>query len=188
MLADERDEGLHGARQAAITPVTKTKLTPQVDPFHAEQLDFTSLDLVARETFADKGNTGVGRDEALDHADARQLHADANVRAIRAKELVEHLAREPCTRENQRLSGDFFEGDFGAMRERIAGADHKAQAVPIDVVRFQIGGFDRHGDNADVRGSVFEALQNLVAEIAINADVHVRVTALKFGKNIWQKI
>ena len=37
-------------------------------------------------------------------------------------------------------------------------------------------------------GAVFDALQNFVAEIAINADVHQRKAPLKFRKNIGKKI
>ena len=74
------------------------------------------------------------------------------------------------------------------MSEGIARADHETQAVAMNLMHFQVGGFDGHGDDAHVDGAVFDALENLVAEIAVDADVHERIAALKFRKNIGEQI
>src|SRR4029077_11778376 len=42
--------------------------------------------------------------------------------------------------------------------------------------------------DTDIHRTVFDALQNLVTEIAIDADVDLRVFALKFRKNVGEEI
>src|SRR5258708_22601955 len=74
------------------------------------------------------------------------------------------------------------------MGERISRSDHKAQAIFINVVHFQIGRLDGQGDDADVNRAVLHALQDLVAEVAVYADVHQRIAALKFRKNIREQV
>jgi hypothetical protein len=56
------------------------------------------------------------------------------------------------------------------------------------MMNFESGRFDGKSDDADVHGAVFDALQNFMAEIAIDADVHLGIAALKFGENIREKI
>src|SRR5256885_17273018 len=116
MLANQGDQRLHRARQAAVTAITQAQFAPQIDAFDAEQLDFTGFHLVASKAFADKGDAGIRTYEALDHANAWQLHADANARTVRAKELVQHLPSETGTRQNKRLRGNFIEREFRAVR------------------------------------------------------------------------
>jgi len=48
VFADKPDQSLHGPRQTAIPPVAQSKLAPQVDSLHAEQLHLAGLHLVAR--------------------------------------------------------------------------------------------------------------------------------------------
>jgi hypothetical protein len=55
-------------------------------------------------------------------------------------------------------------------------------------MHLKIGRLDGESDDADVGGAVFDALQNFVAEIAVDADVDERVASLKFGKNIGEQI
>src|SRR5580704_6733280 len=171
-----------------MAAVDEAYFAPEVDAFYVEELYFSGFDLVAGKAFADEGDAGVGGDETLDHADAGELHGDAEASAIGAKEFVEDLAGEAGARENQRLTGDFLEGDLGAVRKRVAAADHEAQAVAGNVVDFESGRFDGKCHDADVDGAVFDALQNLVAEIAIDADVDLGIAALKFRENVWKKI
>ena len=173
MLADDGDQCLGGARKAAVAAVNEAEFAPEIDAFHVEELHFAGLYLVAGKTFADEGNTGVGADESLDHTDAGKLHGHAEARAIGAKQLVQDLAGEAGTRENQRLRSHFLERDLGAVSQRIAAADHETQAVARNVMNFESGRFDGEGHDADVDRTVFDALQDLVAEIAIDADVHL---------------
>ena len=107
---------------------------------------------------------------------------------IRAEELVEDLARVTCAGKDKRLPGDFFEGDFGAAGQRVFGADHKAHAVFVNVMNFEVWRFKWHGDYADVHGAIFDALQDFVTEIAVDADVDLRVLTLKFGEDVGEEI
>src|SRR5260370_12699250 len=184
VIADDADEGLGGAGEAAVTAVDEAEFAPEVDAFDGEQLDFAGFDVVLRKALADDGEAGIGGDEALDHADTRQFHGDVDARAIGAEELVEHLASEASTGKNEGLLGEFCESYFGAMSEGISRANHEAQTVLVNVVHFQIRGLDGKGDDADIHGAVLDALKNLVAEIAVDADVHQRIAALKFRENI----
>ena len=188
VFADYGDKGLGGAREAAVAAVDETEFAPEVDAFHVEELYFAGFYLIAGEALADEGDAGVGGDEALDHADAGKLHDDAQAGSVGAEKFVEDLASEAGAREDQRLAGDFFERDLGAMRERIAGADHEAEAVSREVMNFKRRRFNGESDDADVNGAVFDALQDLVAEIAIDADVDLRIAALEFGEYVGEKI
>ncbi len=188
VFADDGDQGLGGTREAAVAAVDEAEFAPEVDAFYVEELYFSGFHLVAGEALADEGDSGVGSDEALDHADAGKLHGDANAGTIGTEKLVQNLAGEASARENQGLRGYFLESDLGTMSERIAAADHESQAVARDMVDFERRGLDRKCDDADVYGAVLDALENLVAEIAVDADVDLRITALKLGENIREKI
>lgn len=188
VFADDGDEGLGGAREAAVAAIDEAELAPKVDAFDVQKLYFAGLDLIACETFADERDAGVCADKTLDHADAGQLHHDAEASAIGAEELVQDLAGEAGTGKDERLSGDFLEGDLGAVRERIAAADHEAEAVARNVMDLESGRFDGKRDDADIDGAVLDALQNLVAEIAVDADLHLGIAALKLGENIRKQI
>src|SRR5882724_9257235 len=188
VFADEGDEGLGGAGQAAVAAIDEAELAPEVHTFDGQQLHFAGLHIVFCKTLADDGEACIGGDEAFDHADARQFHGHVEARAEGAQKLVEHLASEAGTRKNERLSRDLRQRNFRTMRERIFGADHEAQAVFVNLVHFEVGRLDGKRDDADIDGAVFDALKNLVAEIAVDADVHERVAALKFGKNIGEQI
>src|SRR5712691_7385481 len=74
------------------------------------------------------------------------------------------------------------------MSERVLRADHEAQTILVNVVHLQIRGLDGQGDDANIDGAVLDALQNLVTEIAIDADVHQGIAALKFRKNIGEQV
>src|SRR5216683_294937 len=138
VFADDADEGLGSTGEAAVAAVDEAELAPEVHAFDGEQLHFPGFHVVLCETLANEGNAGIGGDEALDHADTGQLHGDVNARAIGPEEFVENLAGEAGARKDKRLLGDFGEGDLGAMSERVAGADHEAQTVLVNVVHLQI--------------------------------------------------
>ena len=188
MLADDADERLRGAGEATVATVDEAKFTPEVHAFNGKQLHFSGLHIILCKALADKRNASIGSDKALDHTDAGQLHGDVNASAIRPEKLVEHLASEAGARKNERLLGDFSKSDLGAMRERVLGANHEAEAIFVDVVHLQIGRLDGQGNDAHIDRAIFDALQNLVAEVAINADVHERIAALKLRKNVRKKI
>src|SRR6266852_2953780 len=188
VFADHADEGLGGAWEAAVAAVDEAEFAPEVDAFDGEELYFAGLHVVLGKTLADDGEAGVGGDETLDHADAGQFHGDVDARAIGAEELVQHLAGEAGAGKDERLLGDLGESDLGAMSQGVFRADHEAQAVFVNVVHLQIRGLDGEGDDADIHGAVLDALHDLVAEIAIDADVHEGIAALEFGKNIGEEV
>ncbi len=188
VLADDADEGLRSAGEAAVAAVDETELAPEVYAFNGEQLYFAGFHVILRKTLTDDGNAGIGGDKALDHAYARQLHGDMDAGAIGTEKLVEHLAGEAGAGKDEGLLGEFGEGDLGAMSERVLRADHEAQTVFVNVVHFQIRGLDGQRDDADVDGAVLHALENFVAEVTIDADVHQRVAALKFRENVGEQI
>src|SRR5260221_79350 len=135
-FADHVDEGLDGARKAAIAAVNEREFAPEVDAFDGEELHFAGFYLIAGEAFADDGDADVGGDESLDHADAGKLHGDLQAGAVRPEKFVEHLASIAGAGKNEGSGSDFFERDVGSLRERVLGADHKTKAVAIDDVHF----------------------------------------------------
>ena len=52
----------------------------------------------------------------------------------------------------------------------------------------QAGGFYRHGHDAHVDGPVLQLLENLVAEIAVDAELHVGIEAAVLGENFGQHV
>src|SRR5580700_3174577 len=187
-FADHVDEGLNGARQAAIATVDEREFAPEVDPFDGEELYFAGFDLIAGEAFADNGDADVGGDEGFDHADAGKFHGDLQAGTIRAEELVEDLAGVAGPRKKQGRGGDLFERDVAALGEGILGADHEAKAITVDDMHLEIGRFQRERNDAEIERAFLQALQNFVAEIAVDADVDQRIAALEFGKDVGEQV
>src|SRR5438445_13503698 len=82
VFADHADKRLRGAREATVAAIDETELAPEVHTFDGEQLYLTGFHVILRKTLTDDGNAGIGGDQALDHADAGQLHSDVDARAI----------------------------------------------------------------------------------------------------------
>ena len=53
---------------------------------------------------------------------------------------------------------------------------------------FKAGRLHRQGHDPKINGPVFDALQNLVAEIAIDADLHIWIRAMELGENLGQDV
>ena len=188
MFADDADEGLGGARKAAVAAIDQAKFAPEIDAIDVEKFYLAGFHLIPGKTFADKGNTRVGGDETLDHADAGEFHGDVQARTIGAEKLVENLACEAGARQDHGLGRDFFQRDLRTIRKRVARAHHEAHPVAVDMVDLEVGRLGRQGHDANVDGAVFNALQNFVAEVAVDTDVHQRIAALEFRKNVGEKI
>src|SRR5258708_6610838 len=188
VFANHADERLGGAGEGAVAAVDKAEFAPKVDTFDGEQLHVAGFHIVLGKTVADDGEAGISGDETLDHADAGEFHGDVDARTIRAEEFIEHLASEAGAREDEGLLGEFGKCDLGAMRQGVFCADHETQAIFVNVVHLQIRRLDGQRDDADIRGAVLDALEDLVAEVAVDADVHQRVATLKFRKNIGEQI
>src|SRR6266404_9964535 len=186
MFANEPDESLRCAREAAVAPVDETQLAPKINAFDTQQFHFAGFYLVARKTFADERHAGVRADKSFDHADAGQFHGDMHARAVRTEELIENLASVAGARKNQRLRSHFFQSHLRTLRQWIAHAHHESQAVLINVMHFQVWRLERQRHDTHVHGAIFYALQNLMAEVAVDADVHLRIAPLEFRKNVGQ--
>src|SRR5262249_50192657 len=126
MFTNEGDQCLRSSRQTSVTPVNQSQLSPDIHAFDGQEFYFAGLDVVARKTLADERYASIRRNEALDHADARKFHRNVDARAVGAEQFVENLAGVACLRKNQRLTGDLFQGNFRAMRQRISRTDHEA--------------------------------------------------------------
>ena len=74
------------------------------------------------------------------------------------------------------------------MRERVARADHKPQPVLVNVVHTQIRRFRRQRHDANIDRTIFNSLQDLMTEIAIDTDVNLRKPPLELRKNIGQEV
>src|SRR5260370_27876167 len=74
VLANQGDERLGGAREAAVAAVDETELAPKVDTFDGEELHFAGFHVILRKALADDGEAGIGGAEALAPARTWQLH------------------------------------------------------------------------------------------------------------------
>src|SRR5260370_24505426 len=83
VLANQGDERLGGAGEAAVAAVDETELAPKVDTFDGEELDFAGFHVILRKALADDGEAGIGGDEALNHAGTGQIHGDVDARTVR---------------------------------------------------------------------------------------------------------
>jgi hypothetical protein len=188
MFADDADESLRGARKAAVAAIDQAKFAPEIDAIDIEEFYLAGFYLIPGKTFTDEGNARVCADETFDHADAGEFHGDVQARTIGAEKLVENLAREASARQDHGLGRDFFQRDLRAIRKRVARADHETHTVAVDMVDLEVGRLGRQGHNAYIDGAIFDALQNFVAEVAVDTDVHQRIAALEFRENVGEKI
>src|SRR6266849_655858 len=90
--------------------------------------------------------------------------------------------------EQQGLLHDFSDGYDLVLCEWIFGTHHQHQLVAEDGLNLQTGGLDGEGKNTDLDGSVLQFLYDLIAEIAVDADAHRRVTAAVLGEYLGQNI
>src|SRR5690349_20545292 len=130
------------------------------------------FDFVARKALADERNAQARRHEALDHADAGKLHRHSQLRAERAELLVENLAHEAGFWKQQRLINDVACADALITRKRIIGMNHQHQPIAENRMNLQARRFYRQGDDANVHRAIFDLLEHLVTEVAIDADLH----------------
>src|SRR3989442_8489753 len=188
VLTNQGDERLRGARQAAVAAIDETQLAPQINTVQGKQFHLSRLHVVTRKTLADERHSGVGSNEAFDHADARQLHRDVNARAVGAEQLVEHLPRIARLGKDERLLGNLRQGDARPPRKRIFGVNHHHQAVAKNGMDSEIRRLDGKRHDADIDRAVLQALQDLVAKVPVDTDLDKRIAALKFGKDVRQKV
>ena len=83
---------------------------------------------------------------------------------------------------------DFADRHHLELGQRILGADHQHQLVAENRLNLQARRLDRQGKNADLYRAVFQLLHDFVAEIPVDADLHWRIAAAVFGKNLRQNI
>src|SRR5260370_27678558 len=78
VLANQGDERLGGAGEAAVAAGDETELAPKVDTFDGEELHFAGFHVILRKALADDGAAGIGGEATLDHADTAALPGDAH--------------------------------------------------------------------------------------------------------------
>src|SRR5262249_26326759 len=115
-------------------------------------------------------------------------HDDAQLRNVRPEKLVQNLACEARLRENQRLRGDVFCCYDIQFCEGILSAHHQHDTVTINGLNLETWRLDWQRHHAQVNRAVFDALQNLVAKVTINADLHVWEFGVKPRKYLRQYI
>src|SRR5437667_42636 len=177
VLTNQGDERLRGARQAAVAAIDETQLAPQINTVQGKQFHLSCLHVITRKTLADERHSGVGSNEAFDHADARQLHRNVNPRAVGTEQLVEHLPRIARLRKDERLLGNLRQGDARPPCERILGVNHHHQAVAKNRMDSEIRRLYRKRHDADIDRAVLQALQDLVAKVPVDTDLDKRIAA-----------
>src|SRR6516162_6624256 len=65
---------------------------------------------------------------------------------------------------------------------------HQHQPVVKNALHHQPRGSYRHGDDADIDQTVLQPFENLVAEVAIDADLHIGVAPPIFAESLRQHI
>src|SRR5262249_35871875 len=148
------------------------------------QLDPTALYLVAGERSADQGNSQIGGDEAFDHPNTGQFHANLQIRIVGAKQLIEHAPGVARLWEKQRIFYDIRDRNYFVFGQRIFRADHQQEFVAKYRLNFQARGLDRQSENAHIDLSGFQFLYDLIAEVSIDADLNRRIAAAIFGKDL----
>src|SRR5256885_16283180 len=72
VFADHADEGLGGAREAAVAAVDEGELAAEIHAFDGEQLYLPRFHLILRQTLADKRDSGINGGQKLYHGDTSQ--------------------------------------------------------------------------------------------------------------------
>src|SRR5579872_2107509 len=84
-LSKKSHKSRRSHRQSPVAAVGKPKLAIEFRVLQVDQLDPPGFNLVACERRADERNTQVGRDKALDHADAGKFHSYLKFRVVGAE-------------------------------------------------------------------------------------------------------
>src|ERR1700736_1384001 len=111
-----------------------------------------------------------------------------HARTVGAEQLIQHLTRKTSARKDERLGSHFLQRKFRAVRQWVTHANHESQSIAVNVMYLEIWRFHRQGNDTHIDASVFDALQNRVAEIEIDADVHERIAALKFREHVGKNV
>src|SRR5579863_10401177 len=74
------------------------------------------------------------------------------------------------------------------LGQRILRIDHQHKLVAKNRVNFQARGFDGQGYYADVNRAVLQLLYNLVAEVAVDADLNPWIEPAIFGEHLGQDV
>src|SRR5262249_46718176 len=169
------------ASECPIAAVGDPQLPPQFLTLNGNEPYASRKHLVARKTGANDGDAKACRDEALDHAYARQFHANLQLGGIRTKELIHDAPAESSFGQEQRLFCDVADRDDFQFRQRILRAHHQHQLIAKNGVSADVGAFHWKGYDAYVEGTGLQLFDNLVAEVSINADLHPGIEAAVFG-------
>ena len=86
------------------------------------------------------------------------------------------------------MLGDFGQRDGVQFGQGVLRIHHPHELVAVDRVRLHAGGFDRQRDDADVDGAVLELLENLVAEVAVDAHLHAGIQAAVLREDVGKNV
>src|SRR5579872_668525 len=187
-LPEKSHKSRRSHRQSPIAAIGKPKLAIEFRVLQVDQLDTPRIHFVAGKRGANQRNAQVGRDKTLDHADAWKFHSHLQFRAVRPEELVQQPSRVAGFWKEQRMFGDLADRKHLELCQGILRAHHQHELIPENRLDLQAGGLDRQGQNADFHGPIFELLNDLIAEIAINADLYRRISPAVLGEDLGQNI
>jgi hypothetical protein len=182
------DESISGPRQGAIAPVGYPQLTPEFLAFYRNQFHTAGKHLVAGKAGTDDRNSKPGCYKTFDHTDTRQFHTDLQLVGIWTKEFVHYPPTESGLRQEHGLLRNFADRDNVQLRQRILRVDHQHQLIAKNRMRLQTRTLYRHGDDADINRAILQLLNNFVAEVAIDVDLHAGIKAAVLGKDVGQHV
>jgi len=182
------DECIGSAREGSVTAVSDSEFTPEFFAFDGDQLHASGEDLIFGEAGADDGNAEAGGNETLDHANTWQLHANLHLSGVGTKELVHDAAAESGLGQQNRIFRDLADRHDVELGQCMRRTDHQHELIAKNCMRFKAGTLDRHGDDADINGAVLKLLDNFVAEISIDTDLHAGIKAAIFRENIRKNV
>src|SRR5581483_8025426 len=107
---------------------------------------------------------------------------------VRPKQFVEQPAGVARLREQEGLFDDFADGDHFELRQRIFRTDHQHQLVPENGLNLQTRRLNGKGEDTHLNLPVFELLHDLVAKIAVNADLHRGIATAIFSEYFGQNV
>src|SRR5579872_1062051 len=86
------------------------------------------------------------------------------------------------------MFGDFADRHNLELGQGVLRADHQHQLISENWLDLQAGRLDRQRQNADFHGAVLELLDNLVTEIAIDTNLHWRISPAVLAEDLGQDV
>src|SRR4051794_560566 len=113
----------------AVAAVGNPQLPPQFLIANRNQFDSSSEYLILGEARTYERNTQTGGYEALDHADARKLHPDLQMRSIWTKQLIHNAPAVPGFWQQQWLLGHLTHRHHIKLGQGVLRTYHQHQLI-----------------------------------------------------------